>query len=133
MDSAARIPAARSAAQTLGALAAALLVPGMGHAALGRRRLGAAFFGIVTATWGMGVLLGGRLPEARAEAPLTLVGAAAGWGSGLLALAARLAGRDRVDPLGPVVEYGTTYLLCAAVMNLLLILDTWERARGRKP
>jgi hypothetical protein len=115
------------------ALVAALLVPGLGHVALGRRRLGAAFFAIVAATWGMGLVLGGRLPEAHSGAPLSYIGLAAGWGTGLLSLAARAAGLGQGDLRGATLEYGTTFLLCASVMNLLLVLDAFERARGRKP
>jgi hypothetical protein len=121
-----------SPARTAAALVAALLVPGLGHLVLGKRRLAAAFFAIVTVTWGVGLALKGHLPEPSIGAPLTLVGAAAGWGAGLLSLAARLLELDRGDLLGPLLEYGTAYLLCAAVMNLLLVLDVWERARGHK-
>jgi hypothetical protein len=32
----------------------------------------------------------------------------------------------------PNNEYGTTFLLTAGLMNLLLILDAWDVARGRK-
>lgn len=121
-----------SAPRTAAALVAALAVPGLGHALLGRRRLAAAFFAIVALTWGAGAALGGHLPEPNPESPTTYLGAAAGWGAGLLSLAARLAGWDRGDLRGPTLEYGTTYLLVAAVMNLLLVLDVWERTRSPK-
>ena len=34
--------------------------------------------------------------------------------------------------MAPGFEYGTAFLLTAALMNLLLILDAWDIARGRK-
>lgn len=37
-------------------------------------------------------------------------------------------GRER----SPVSAYGTAYLLTAGLMNLLLILDAWDIAKGRK-
>ncbi len=121
-----------SPGRTALALVAALLVPGAGHATLGRVRLGTAFFAIVAITWSVGIATGGHLPEIQPGAPLTYVGFAAGWGTGLLSLASRLAGWGAGDLKGPTLEYGTTYLMCASVMNMLLVLDTWERARGMR-
>jgi hypothetical protein len=39
--------------------------------------------------------------------------------------------RDRER--SPVSTYGTAYLLTAGLMNILLILDVWDIAKGRKP
>lgn len=123
----------RAAGRTVVTLVAALLVPGAGHALLGRRRLAAAFFALVTLTWGVGLLAGGRLPEPQPGSPLSTIGFAAGWGTGLLSVASRLAGLGRGDLTGATLEYGTAYLLCASVMNMLLVLDAAERALGRTP
>ena len=34
--------------------------------------------------------------------------------------------------LSPTYEYGCAYLLTAGLMNLLLMLDSWDIASGRK-
>ena len=42
-----------------------------------------------------------------------------------------LAGYDG-DPIGAGYEYGTVFLLTAGLMNLLLVLDAWDIATGKK-
>jgi len=34
--------------------------------------------------------------------------------------------------VGAGFEYGTAFLLTAGLMNLLLVMDAWDIARGRK-
>jgi len=34
--------------------------------------------------------------------------------------------------LSPTYEYGCAYLLTAGLMNLLLVLDAWDIATGKK-
>jgi hypothetical protein len=36
------------------------------------------------------------------------------------------------DILSPTYEYGSAFLLTAGLMNLLLVLDTWDIAQGFK-
>jgi hypothetical protein len=34
--------------------------------------------------------------------------------------------------VAPLAEYARTFLIVAAIMQTLLVLDVWERARGRR-
>jgi hypothetical protein len=34
--------------------------------------------------------------------------------------------------VAPLAEYARTFLIAAAIMQVLLVLDVWERARGRR-
>ena len=36
------------------------------------------------------------------------------------------------DPMSAAYEYGTAFLITASLMNLLLVLDAWDIARGLK-
>ena len=36
------------------------------------------------------------------------------------------------DLVSPGFEYGSAFILTAGLMNLLLVLDAWDHARGRK-
>ena len=36
------------------------------------------------------------------------------------------------DDVAPIAEYARTFLVVAAIMQALLVLDVWERARGRR-
>ena len=130
------LPVPRPARRSALAAVAALVLPGLGHALVGERRKGVAFFAIVATTFGTGLLLGGRLAVADVSRPWTLVAAAAARGAGLLDAGARLLGLglgpDRgTPPSAPAREYGDAYLQSAAAMNLLLVVDLVARPRPR--
>jgi len=114
-------------------MALAWLLPGLGHYYLGKRKAGAAFALIVTVTFLAGLSFQGRLYTVEQGQPLTILATFAVFGAGLLNLAARLF----VDnPSGAILavtyEYGCAYLLTAGLMNLLLVLDAYDIAKGRK-
>jgi TM2 domain-containing membrane protein YozV len=141
--------------------ALAWLLPGAGHFYLGRRKRGVAFLTIVLLTFWLGLALKGRAYLADPEHPLTYLATFANVGLGPLDLLQREATYDRLvwrlprrtdRPLprpptlegevllkamrqrinAPTNEYGTTFLLTAGLMNLLLILDAFDIATGRK-
>ena len=131
--------------------ALAWLLPGAGHFFLGRRRRGLAFLGIVLTTYLVGLGLDGRAYLADREHPLTALATFANVGIGPLDLLQRHATYDRfvwLLPPGPAREpllaamrarvrsrhsdYGSAFLLTAGLMNLLLILDAYDIAVGRK-
>ena len=132
----------------------AWLVPGLGHAYLGKRGRATAFFLVVLATFALGLLSGGTVSLIDPQQPLSylatfdnvalgpveVIGRLATIGSltyrlppeegdpRRMALMTRL--RERVRH--PTYEYGNTFLLTAGLMNLLLILDAFDIASGRK-
>jgi hypothetical protein len=116
--------------------AAALLAwifPGLGHWYLGRRRLALAFAAIVTAMFVLGISLQGRLWLPIPGQPMSYVWTFADFGAGALQLAGRaLLERPEGDLLAVTHEYGTVYLATAGLMNLLLMLEAWDIASGRK-
>jgi hypothetical protein len=117
----------------LAAMALAWLFPGLGHYFLGRRKSAIAFAVIVTATFLAGVSFEGRLYTIEAGQPLSILATFAVFGTGLLNIAARLFSEN---PNGSILavtyEYGCAYLLTAGLMNLLLVLDAFDIAKGRK-
>jgi hypothetical protein len=126
--------AARPARSPALAMALAWAVPGLGHFYLGRRRTAAAFFVLVTAMFLAGLSFQGRLYSIENGQPLTILATFAVYGAGLLNIAARVLSESSVGTiLAPTYEYGCAYLLTAGLMNLLLILDAHDIARGRKP
>ncbi len=111
----------------------AWLVPGLGHFILGRRKTGIAFGAIVTLTFLAGISFQGRLYTVEAGQPLTMLATFAVYGSGILNLAARaLSDNPGGAILSTTYEYGCAYLLTAGLMNLLLVLDAWDLATGKK-
>jgi Family of unknown function (DUF6677) len=128
-------PAAESSRRSTSiAMVLAWLIPGLGHYYLGKRKTAAAFAVIVTLTFLAGLSFQGRLYTVEQGQPLTILATFAVFGTGLLNIAARLFSENPGGViLAPTYEYGCAYLLTAGLMNLLLVLDAFDIARGRKP
>jgi hypothetical protein len=111
----------------------ALAVPGAGHVFLGRRARGLAFFAIVGFLFVAGLSIDGGLytPAASRGAILRLLASFASMGSGVFYLGARLLGAAG-QVVSATFEYGSTFTLTAGLMNLLLVLDCYDIANGRK-
>jgi Family of unknown function (DUF6677) len=115
------------------AAAMAWVYPGLGHFYLGRKKTGALFALIVTACFVLGLSFEGRLYTVESGQPLTILATFAIYGAGLLNVAARMfSGNPGGTVLAVTYEYGCAYLLTAGLMNLLLMLDAWDIATGRK-
>ena len=111
---------------------AAWLVPGAGHLWLGRRRKAAIFFPVLTLMFGVGLWLEGRLFPFRLDQPLVALEALAELGLGLPYVAARLAGAGMGRVVAITYEYGNAFLIVAGILNMLVVLDVFDIARGRK-
>lgn len=116
------------------AMALAFVVPGAGHFFLGRRARAMAFFAIVVCMFLIGISIEGGLyllRETRGQA-LPQLASVASMGSGALYWLG-----NTIGPAGNIraatYEYGRTFTLTAGLMNLLLVLDCFDIARGRKP
>ncbi len=121
---------ARSA--PLGLLAAAWLVPGLGHLLLGKRKRALVFAGVILAAFVTGLLLDGELALPQHGNPFSWLKAFASIGPGLPFLIARLAGFGHGDPTAAGFAFGDTFLYTAGLMNWLVVLDVSDIARGVK-
>ncbi len=124
--------AARSANPWIAVLLA-WIFPGLGHAYLGRRRTAIVYALVVILTFILGMSFQGRLYTIEPGQPLSILATFAVFGAGLLNIAGRVLSEN---PGGAVLavtyEYGCAYLLTAGLMNLLLMLDAYDIAVGRK-
>jgi uncharacterized membrane protein YdfJ with MMPL/SSD domain len=119
--------------RALAAMVLAYLGPGAGHFYLGRRALAAAFCAIVAVLFLAGLAVDGSLyliSEARGSILNTLASLGS-MGSGALYFVAKAKG-----PHGSIssatFEYGRMFTLSAGLMNLVLVLDCYDIAVGRK-
>lgn len=111
----------------------AWLVPGGGHAFLGRRGRGALFLVLVLAFAALGCGLDGHLYTlGTSQRFLQYIAAFAAWGLGLPYVFLHHVLGYQGDPGVGTYEYGSAFLITASLMNLLLILDAWDIARGIK-
>ena len=133
-DSAAESPVVGEAElpRIFGTLAVAWLVPGAGHFLLGRRGRGVAFFLLVLAAVVTGFLLNGNLYRVLPDQPLTILATLGSMGMGAPYFFLRFYLGYQGDLTSVGYEYGTAFLLTAGLMNLLLVMDAWDIARGRK-
>jgi len=143
-----------SSGRTAVALVAGWLVPGAGHAVLGRVRRGVLFFVLIMGSFGLGLAHDGRLAlYAPREGFLTALQLVANLGVGPADAFARMSVYGEAvyalpdqyaQAYKPLIEtfrarqrsavsaYGTAYLWSAGLMNLLLLMDVWDIAKRRK-
>jgi hypothetical protein len=119
--------------RSIPAMLLALAVPGAGHFYLGRRTVAVAYFCIVVFMFAVGIAVDGDLYTTATSggAALKMLASFASMGAGLLyfiAMAMHVSGQV----ISSTYEYGSTFTLTAGLMNLLLVLDCWDIANGRK-
>ena len=117
--------------RTLSAMALALLVPGAGHIYLGRRGRGIAYFCIIAVLFLVGLIIDGHLYTVQPGNVLSFLATLGSMGAGLLYVLGRAFGPPG-DVTSLTFEYGTAFTLTAGLMNLLLVLDSFDIAEGRK-
>jgi len=112
--------------------AAAWLVPGAGHLLVGRSRKAVIFFIALTSMYALGLGFGGRIFPLEWQDPLVLLSALAQWSVGLPRLAALVGGFGQGDVVSVNYEYANTFLIVSGLLNMLVILDAYDVATGRK-
>ncbi|MEK7798406.1 MAG: DUF6677 family protein [Acidobacteriota bacterium] len=147
-------PAARPAGAPFVACFLAWLVPGLGHLYLRKKDRAAVFFTVVLGLFALGVASDGAASLFEPRQPLSFLATLDNLATGPIDLVSRyhtyggivfaLPGEDgdprRTDLLNRLrarvrsvtYEYGTIFLLTAGLMNILLILDCYDIASGRK-
>jgi hypothetical protein len=113
-------------------LVAAWAIPGAGHLWLGRVYKGAIFLVTVPLMFAVGLWLQGRVFPLEIAQPLVALAALADAGIGLPYFAARLLGGGAGEVTAITYEYGNTFLIVAGLLNMLIVLDAFDVAEGRK-
>ena len=99
---------------------------------MGRWQRALAFLALVFIALAIGWRLDGRLPWTFSGPPLSVLATLGCLGSGTPLILLRLVFgyQGTVESAG--FEYGGAFILTAGLMNLLLMLDAWDIATGRK-
>lgn len=127
---AAREPVARANPWLCALLA--WLVPGLGHLALRRWGRGLLFLALVLTSLAVGVGLEGKLWHLVPGQPLSYLGTLTCAGLGIPYLVLRFMLDYQGNLYSHGWEYGAAFILTAGLMNLLVILDAWDLAKGLK-
>jgi hypothetical protein len=111
---------------------AAWLVPGAGHLWQGRTQKGLIFLITLPLMFATGLWLEGRLFPFQLSEPLVVLAALADLGIGIPYFIAKAldAGAGRVVAL--TYEYGNAFVIVAGLLNMLVVLDAFDVAQGRK-
>jgi Family of unknown function (DUF6677) len=107
-------------------------VPGAGHFFLGRRGRSLVFLLLILVTVGIGVTLHGNLYRVVDDQLLSRLATLGAMGMGAPYFVLRYGTGYEGDIVSAGYEYGTAFILTAGLMNLLLVLDAWDIARGKK-
>ena len=112
--------------------AAAWAVPGAGHLWLGRYQKGIVFLVALPLMFACGLWLEGRLFPFELSQPLVALAAFADIGVGVPYVAAQAAGAGAGRVIAATFEYGNAFLIVAGLLNMLVVLDAFDTAQGRK-
>ena len=111
---------------------AAWAIPGAGHLLLRRMQKGLTFLIALPLMFLFGLWLEGRLFPVEITQPLVALAALADMGIGVAFFIARSAGGGAGRVVALTYEYGNAFLIVAGLMNMLVVLDAFDIAQGRK-
>lgn len=107
-------------------------VPGAGHLWIGRSQKGVIFLLALPAMFAIGLVLEGRLFPFDPREPLVLLAALADLGNGLPYFLAHVAGLGEGRVVADSFEYGNTFTIVSGLLNMLVCLDAYDLALGRR-
>ena len=118
--------------KTLSGCVAGALIPGLGHALLGKWDRAVVFFGSITLMIVIGLHLQGRLYNPDFSDIFSTLKFVADAGSGLLYWIPWLRGLGAGDPTAYTYDYANLFIYVAGLLNMLVIIDVFDIAMGRK-
>lgn len=113
-------------------VAASWAIPGLGHLLVGRWSKGIVFLVALPVMFLIGLLLQGRLFPFDLSQPLVALAALADFGIGVIYFLAGPFGYGMGKVTAVTYEYGNAFLIVAGLLNLLVVLDAYDVALGRK-
>lgn len=112
--------------------AIAWAVPGAGHFMLGRRQKALVFAVTLPLMFACGLWLEGRIFPFEFSQPLVALAAFADLGIGVPYFIAKMLGHGAGRVVAITYEYGNTFLIVSGLLNMLVVLDAFDVAEGRK-
>jgi hypothetical protein len=110
----------------------ALILPGAGHLVQGRTQKGLTFLIVLPVMFAFGLWLKGRLFPFELSQPLVALAALASVGNGLPYFVASFLGLGEGVVTAVTYEYGNTFIIVSGLLNMLVALDAYDIALGRK-
>lgn len=107
-------------------------IPGAGHLLQGQAGKATVFAATLLPMYLLGLWFGGRLFPFEVSEPLVLLAGVAQWMSGAVRILGGLAGWGAGNVVAASYEYGNTFLIAGGLLNVLVMFDASDLARGRK-
>jgi hypothetical protein len=107
-------------------------LPGAGHIWQARWQKGFVFLAALPLMFATGLLLHGRLFPFEIAQPLVALAALATLGNGMPYLIAKVLGFGQGVVTAASYEYGNTFVIVAGLLNMLVVIDAFDIALGRK-
>jgi hypothetical protein len=107
-------------------------VPGAGHLWQGRRQKGITFLVTLPLMFATGLWLEGRIFPFQPTDPLVALAALADLGIGAPYFVAKALGAGAGRVVAASYEYGNAFMIVAGLLNMLVVLDAFDIAQGRK-
>ena len=118
--------------KTTAACVAGALVPGLGHALLNKWARAIVFFGSICAMFALGLRLNARLFNPDFSDLFSILKFLADAGTGLLYWISWLRGLGAGDPAAYTYDFGNIFVYVAGLLNMLVVVDAFDIAMGRK-
>jgi len=125
--------AARAGAMCYLAPLAGWLVPGLGHFIQRRWIRGTLIFFSVTVMFLCGLGMSGKIYASNTGELLEMLGFIGDIGNGLLYFLARAMEWGSGTVFRATADYGTKFLICAGLLNVIAAIDAHHIAAGKKP
>ena len=110
----------------------AWMIPGAGHLMQSRQLKGFVFFVVLTFMFSLGLWLEGSLFPFDLSQPLVFLSALAELGMGAPYFVTKVLGSGEGQLLAGSHEYGNAFVIVAGLLNMLVVLDTYDLATGQK-
>jgi hypothetical protein len=111
---------------------AGVLIPGLGHALLGKWLRAAVFFVSISIMLFLGLQLQGRLFGPEFGDIFSTLKFIAEAGAGLFYWIPWLGGSGAGDPTAYTYDYANLFLYVAGLLNMLVVVDVFDISLGRK-
>jgi hypothetical protein len=119
--------------KTLAACLAAAIVPGLGHAVLGKWDRALVFMGSIGLMFAFGLQYHGRLFNPDFSDLFSSLKFIADAGNGLPYWLCWLRGLGTGDAAAYTYDFANVFIYTAGLLNMLVVIDAFDVAQGRKP
>ncbi len=126
------IPDQAGMLKAVAACVAGALIPGMGHAILGKWDRALVFLGSISLMFALGLAMDGRLFSPDYSDIFAALKFIADAGNGLLYWVAWLRGLGTGTPAAYTYDFANVFVYTAGLLNMLVVVDAFDIALGRK-